>query len=723
MLICSLVAIFNVGAATGIYHITTNPAQDCDNAVNINYHTDLALTNSYVEYTLVSDTAWVNVKTATGTYSINTAYEGLNANKSGEKRFNKWEVTLEFLDSGVDYKYRVCTSSTNVSSERSFTTGKQEYSFAWVSDIHAYNTNEYRVVNALRPINQAKALNGKDFDFVLATGDVTAWGSWYDQWTQLFDSNNSPWSKTNMFVNAIGNHDYMTNAGVEVANGGTTAFSKAEFNLPKNGSAALMNVNCYFYYGDTLFINISSMEHSTAQYNWVDEVLTKNKAQYTILFQHYDLFGATGTKRDYGYNRWRTLCDKHDVDVFLSGHSHVYIRSQKLYNDVLSTDPSKGTYYMVAPSCDGDRGEPMPGSKASWVDFSWAAGGTTMAVSLVNVTATGIRIRLVDHNGNIHDDFTIPAKRGPSDRYSSKDLSNFDKKAFEAKISYVPSGLQIGQKGYLHLPFDGVDNVRRIIIQDKAGKNLYSINPKLSSGTMYLLNHFETGMYNIEIYYKDDTVKKMGVYNSVNMGLLENLLLVKNDNKVQLKFTNKLASIASKIEVYLDGELVASGGANASFVNTNSEQFFEKFSIYVLDEFNNIILDYKVSALYGDYNLDGVLDNKDCEELANMILLNKGVVDEKQDLNGDGKLDIIDLLLLHGYINGSLTYFVMKDFTVQFYNTFGVLISTVTVRGGRRANPPTNLNDPMQGILLLKWSENTNAVFENMKVYAYIEGV
>ena len=136
---------------------------------------------------------------------------------------------------------------------------------------------------------------------------------------------------------------------------------------------------------------MTTSEFVKAQQDWVESVLQNNTAQYIFLFQHYQAFSTSGGYNSAGYTRWHDICDKYGVDIFFTGNSHVYMRSLPIYKDQVSTDQSKGTVYMVAPSSDGDRGVEYkaPTSHTDQIVASWS-GLSAIGASLVKVTQDGI---------------------------------------------------------------------------------------------------------------------------------------------------------------------------------------------------------------------------------------------------------------------------------------------------------------------------------------------
>lgn len=462
--------------------IFTNPGEDSNNEIRINYHIDIDKSGSYVVYTEKEDTNWEKAVKVMAEEVENDAFTQLNA--VGEK-FKQCGAVLSNLKSGTKYMYKVCLDNYE-SSIHYFKTGSQYFSFVWTSDFHAYKGGT-RLNNATANILEAIELNN-GVDFVLSTGDTIAHGGTYEYWNQI---SNASWICDYMYADTIGNHDWMTSAGTTVDKGASHIFFGANHNNPKNGYEGQENICYYFYYGDALFICLNTEEYSQEQYDWCEEVLKNSDAQYKFLFQHYQMFNKDGSFCKTGYTRWHELCDKYGIDVAFSGNSHVYVRSKSIYNGELNTDKTKGTVYMVAPSSDGDRGmSPCDVTKnTEIVAKNWAGGTYQVASSIVNVRENYISIKLINKGGEILDSVTIPAKRGVSSRIT-KDISDIDTKSFENTYSVSVNKSDL-TKPYFNYNKDAYNAVKNVTITDKDSGKIYYFGKLEENKDKFKLSNFK----------------------------------------------------------------------------------------------------------------------------------------------------------------------------------------------------------------------------------------
>ena len=675
-LIATLLLFFGLGIngvfvkaeSSKFFTIGANPAEDCNTSMNIVWHTEVGITDSYVVCTKVSDENWNEAEIVNGVATLNSAFAGKNAKYGTSKdslkypyEFMKNEATITDLEPGTKYKYKI-TDGTLESDTRYFKTGDQEFTFVWVSDFHAYYEDARRLNNATLAVNQCISLSNNTVDFVLSTGDTIAHGGTYEWWKQVSEAS---WVKSYMVNSTLGNHDWMTNVGTYYDNGASFGFFDACYNNPKNGFSGQENICYYFYYGDALFINVNTEVESAyylgmttaefvkAQQDWVESVLQNNTAQYIFMMQHYQAFSTNGGYNSAGYSRWHDICDKYGVDVFFTGNSHVYMRSLPIYKDKVSTDQSKGTVYLVAPSSDGDRGvEYKPHtSHTDQIVKSWSD-SRAIAASLVKVTQDGISLRLVDSNGNILDTARILPKRGPSER-TYKDLADFDKNQFEASFN-----IQVNQKS-LSTPkvlfsSDAYNVLRSYKIYNKDTNEVYYDGVLKEGSSNLVLEEVEKGILNIgvELRYFDSTVKELTfeVNNNLKWGNVSNASIVAKNDNYYLNWNGSIQEDkVSKIEILVDGNLYKEISSN------------EKEILLPLDESLHVVI-------LNIYDIEG------------------------------------DLV----YHSSELEYQLIKYYEVKFVDEDGNILKTEQVKSGEKATAPSY--NPKEGFEFVSWDKDFSKV-------------
>lgn len=661
------------------FTISANPAEDSNTAMNIVWHTEIGVNDSYLVYTKKTDTSWTSSITVMPTVTLNKAFSGLNAKYGTTKdedkipyEFNKNEVSLTNLDPGTEYMYKV-TDGVYSSDVRYFKTGDKEFNFVWVSDFHAYYANASRLNKASVAVNKCIDEAGGDVDFILSTGDIVAHGGTYEWWKQV---GTASWMKKYMFATTLGNHDWMTNVGTYYSNGASYAFMDACYNNPRNGFEGQENICYYFHYGDALFIcvntelesakylGLTSQEFIKAQQDWVEDVLLHNKAQYIFLFQHYQAFSTTGAYHSAGYSRWHDICDRFGVDIFLSGNSHVYMRSLPIYNGSVSTDETKGTVYMVAPSSDGERGETYnaPTTNTDKIVASYSD-PKSQAASILKVREDGISLKLVSYDGTIIDEATILPKREPTSSIQT-DLSSFDKDAFESSFKLTTNQKDISEPT-VSFAVDAYSVLNSLKICDKDSDKIYYNGVLYKDCTELKLKLVEKGIRNIiiELNYIDSStsILEFEFDNSYNWGSISNVNIRQDNLDLYFEWDEEIDQkiVDSKI-IYIDGVV------------------YKRLNLDV----HSVILPQKV----GNHTVSLVV----------------------KDFDGD----VV-------YTSGIFDYIVDAYYTVTFVNEAGAELKKETVKEGSPATPP-EYNAP-DGYKFTGWDTDYNNVNSDLTIKVILE--
>jgi hypothetical protein len=190
----------------------------------------------------------------------------------------------------------------------------------------------------------------------------------------------SPW----MF--ATGNHDIETIYGQHGYGG-----HAARLEMPGGGPGGCPSVYS-FTYGNVAVLSLDANEVSYeikantgysagAQNSWVDATLGKYRSDpnidFIVCFFHHCAYSTTAAHASDGGVRdaWAGLFDKHQVDVVLSGHNHVYERTDPLRggqvgkpapDNAVVYPATDGTIYYTVGSGGRPRYDFQPGEGVSY---------------------------------------------------------------------------------------------------------------------------------------------------------------------------------------------------------------------------------------------------------------------------------------------------------------------------------------------------------------------
>lgn len=132
-----------------------------------------------------------------------------------------------------------------------------------------------------------------------------------------------------------------------------TPLWKAHFNLPENGIKGMEEKSYFFDYQGVRFFMLDAQSKLDEQAKWLDSLLSTTKNLWRIVAFHEPVYSmGRGRDQKETYNAFKTILEKHNVDLVLTGHDHVYARSHKLKGDKVVKPNAKGTVYVLS-QCGG----------------------------------------------------------------------------------------------------------------------------------------------------------------------------------------------------------------------------------------------------------------------------------------------------------------------------------------------------------------------------------
>lgn len=258
------------------------------------------------------------------------------------------KLTVSGLSAGKTYTYRVGDGSC-WSKEGSFTTddGDDRVNFIAIADVQAGTLENFQKGAATLAAANAVMPNA---DFTANLGDFTN-----DSTNEEWDYYDEAFSALNLgmtLVPVAGNHDGL----------GVWHWFDNMFNLDTSESVQTLNgVNYSFEYGNAHFavLNTNDMlSISVPQLKWLENDMNSTDCDWKIVFMHkspYSL-GKDAKWPDALYlqeSLTKTL-DKCGVDLVMSGHDHMYLRTKPLTGNKLS---DTGTTYVLAGTAGSKRYE------------------------------------------------------------------------------------------------------------------------------------------------------------------------------------------------------------------------------------------------------------------------------------------------------------------------------------------------------------------------------
>ena len=704
----------NIGSIDLVY---TNPGEDSSTSIRLNWHAKAK--SCILHYTLASDTTFTYENKLTVTGALNQAkYSDMS------DEFYVYKVQIDGLTPDTNYIYKI-TAGQATSDVFSFKTAGFSGSFNFINygDLHstASEHSKINVLDKLITVAEGKTASIGGIDFILSTGDTIKYGNLYSDWQEY---NSSTKRGNYMLAQINGNHEQKISTSFAGYTSGQSAVHDWELNTWNNPDNGFSSERCefWFIYNNVIFIGLDDQRGGSIAEaaKWADEVLSQNEGryQYSVIFKHNPCFRAADTTWcDWGgYETYRTVCDKYNVDLFLCGDDHVYVRTKQLYNDSpQASTATKGTVYMTVPMISTSTGtlNIKDGTNNNRY-YKIGTGGDTGAMYFT-VTPEKMCIYTYQYNGTIVDSYEILAKREFTARADLKEK-------VEDSLEYVQ--LKGANEGIVYGDVSMTSIVKQVSFYN--GDTLVStFKPSTDKIVAFNLTGLEANKLltlTAKLTYVDDSEATVNfVANTFDyFGRISNLKAGISNDKIVLNWTSELSGEAvSKIKIYRNDQEV---GEVAS--NVNSYQFDKtdadngaRYKLALISSEGLVIGEYHCAySAMGDLNYDGKVNDADCDIVAEYIFGGTLTNDQKgfADINKDGKINFEDItyMWLNHKQGTSLT---TNSVTVVYKAMDGTSISVQIIRAGTNATEP--VAPQIAGYTFVGWTVSSQSISEDVTIY------
>lgn len=353
---------------------------------------------------------------------------GLHVSDTKPTRYH--ELTLTGLKPDCCYDYKVNSASLQIdNTNRRFCTldTKKDLERVWVvGDTGEDSPRQKNVYNAMLSYVDN---NLSKIDLWMMLGDNAYRSGTQKQYNKdLFTPYAELVKQKNVWA-VVGNHDARRWAFYDI------------FDFPTKGESGGVASGSEKYYSiDEANFHLVMLDSETEDRSangkmaqWLKKDLAKNKKPWTIVAFHHPPYtdgshssnnphDSNGRLKDMREN-FTPIFDKYDVDLVMSGHSHVYERSRLManhpgdsstfnaatqikedslttYTKPLAKTPNSGTVYVV----DGSGAKADSGRfKIPELPFGYSISGSV----ILEITPTKLTEKFLTENGEIKDSFTI----------------------------------------------------------------------------------------------------------------------------------------------------------------------------------------------------------------------------------------------------------------------------------------------------------------------------
>lgn len=258
------------------------------------------------------------------------------------------KAVVSGLEAGKTYYYSVGDGTVS-SPVGTFVTddGDDNFKFIAIADVQAGNLENFEKSSK---VVEAAMTMVPDAEFMVNLGDFTD-DSTNEEWN-FYDQTMKTYNMSTTIVPIAGNHDGL---GVEHWFNNMFTLDTSESVQVKDG------VNYSYDYGNAHIAVLNTndlLAMSIAQLNWLKNDMNSTDKDWKIVFMHKSPYSlgkdAKWPDALYLQKSLTNVLDACDVDIVMSGHDHMYLRTKALENNKLSDD---GTVYVLAGTAGAKRYE------------------------------------------------------------------------------------------------------------------------------------------------------------------------------------------------------------------------------------------------------------------------------------------------------------------------------------------------------------------------------
>lgn len=371
-----------------------------------------------------------------------TEFSSTGENGEFEQRFI-FRAYVDGLAPATLYKYRVGSAGYWSQEYTHLTSGgeNKNFSFTVAADPQSLDAAGMRVTF------NAAITHDTDTRFFLIAGDITDEIAKRPQEIVNYTNVAEEFNISRPVAATQGNHDTYGISGnnqyrFNYHDDGCGTIFNAFVAFPRNGHLTdeKKALSYYFYYNDVLIVMLNSMvadnarDHA-AQANWLREILeadkSAKKSKYTIVVSHVGPFSGRSVDRYFAKpmrDAYGQILSDYDVDIFFSGHDHIYTRSNPIklsgtnigYTSVNPGPTDKGTVFSIVSSTgpkfyaldSGTAQNPEIGVPYIYPVITKTIPEQQPGIFVnVKVTDEKLSVTAVRADGHIVDSYEVPAKR------------------------------------------------------------------------------------------------------------------------------------------------------------------------------------------------------------------------------------------------------------------------------------------------------------------------
>lgn len=345
--VVSIVLCLSMLFCMGIYASAEETTSEVSiNRVHCSVYGDAATQRGITWYTNVETDTVVKVYKLLGLVDVTDSVTIKTESKAWEGNYMH-KAYITGLEAGTAYTYKIGDGTTWKTGK--FTTDNKDsmVNFVVIADIQASSLENFMKGQA----TVEAAFDTMPYaDFYANLGDFTndSTNEQWDYYAQAMDDINA----NHTVVPITGNHDSDSNWFNNLF-----ALDTSESVVTNNG------VNYSFDYGNVHFAVVNTndcISISDAQLTWLENDMNSTDADWKVVLMHKSPYSLGKDIKwpdsCYLQQSLTAVCDRTNVDLVMSGHDHMYLRTKPLNNNKV-VDQADGTTYVLSGTAGSKRYE------------------------------------------------------------------------------------------------------------------------------------------------------------------------------------------------------------------------------------------------------------------------------------------------------------------------------------------------------------------------------
>ena len=238
--------------------------------------------------------------------------------------------------------------------------------------------------------------------FLIHAGDLVHHGDSDDDWGEWFDA--AGWLFAMVpSLPATGNHEYHNE---RTSRKRLSPFWRPQFMLPENGIAELRETVYYIDFQGVRIVVLNSNKKIKKQARWLEKILKQNPNHWTVIAFHHPVIPTYYIEGDKKLDKiWKPIFEKHNVDLILQGHEHIYARGfGSRFGRESNTKKAAGPLYVTSVS-----GPKMYRIKnRRWLD---RVGEDMQLFQVISVSHNILQYRAITVTGELYDAFNLQKEK------------------------------------------------------------------------------------------------------------------------------------------------------------------------------------------------------------------------------------------------------------------------------------------------------------------------